>query len=89
MTEYFRYNEDKKYCAKCNRLLEKNKFTTDRSKPEGLYSNCRECVNLKSRKYYHKNRDKYRAKYLEKKAALNITEISADVSEKKKSVAPV
>ena len=67
MTEYIRYNEDKKYCRKCNRLLEKNQFTTDKSKPDCLYANCRECVNIKYKAYYQKNKEKFHARYLEKK----------------------
>lgn len=47
-----------KVCTKCHISKDITEFNKDSSKKDGLYSSCKECVNLMKRTYYSNNREK-------------------------------
>lgn len=61
------YNRDKilqkKYCGGCRRNLSINKFHKNKSQPDGLCSQCKECTLIRSKKYWVKNKSKIKKNY--------------------------
>ena len=45
-----------KRCSKCGRKLSPREYTKDQTKPDGLYSSCRECRSKYASNYYLTNR---------------------------------
>src|SRR4051812_28637929 len=49
-----------KRCSKCWRYLTTDKFCGDKSRPDNLYGQCRECVAQNMHRYYLDNKQKVR-----------------------------
>lgn len=47
-----------KHCNKCKTDLKITLFYKDKSRRDGHSPYCKECMNKKYMKYYHKNREK-------------------------------
>lgn len=61
---------DVKRCWRCELTLPVSAFGSDRTKPSGLRTVCRECDRDKSRRYYAANRAKRAAYYLANRDAI-------------------
>ena len=49
---------DQKKCSKCNVYKTFDKYYNDKQKSDGKDTKCKDCSNLKNKKYYEENKDK-------------------------------
>lgn len=59
---YYDIRLNMKTCKKCLKLLDEDQFNKDSSKKDGLDIYCRECMKIKSKLSYLKNKEKHLAK---------------------------
>ena len=52
-------NTDKKFCSGCNKDLPKNNFRTNKTKKDGLQSQCINCKKIYNKEHYKKNKQYY------------------------------
>ncbi len=57
-----------KNCSACQTKKELSEFNKNKSKKDGLASNCRECAARISRKYYSENQEKHKKLVMERKS---------------------
>ena len=51
-----------KTCTKCGETKETKGFSKDRTKPDGMYSSCKSCVNVKRRLTYGRDSARIKAR---------------------------
>jgi len=62
-----------KLCSKCERVLPHDSFSTDRSRPIGLKSSCRECSRKAHTNWRIENREHYNRKQRENRARRSLS----------------
>ena len=72
-----------KKCSKCGIISLKSNFNKDKTKNDGLFNQCRFCVNQRQKQYDIENRDKKRNCYNENhdKIIINRNDIKDKINE--------
>jgi len=72
--------ENSKYCRKCNTIKIKTDFANDKRRSNGLTSSCKDCLKIKRKNYYLKNKEKFQTYYHKYKKSDSEPEMDMEIS---------